>query len=303
MTSYETPDFNPAGMSTAQRLELLEAKSAFLLDEVSQLRSLVRHLVAEKVDSLPMFQQTRDSFDYQWGNLPEGHAMLSNPAWKATAGEQIVRSTGLPADWFAGKRVLDAGCGQGRWSYGLGTLGVSSLVAVDISEHGTERTREVVKEFGSTFEVQRKNLLQDLGLAADFDFVWCFGVLHHTGDTYRGFRNVARCVKPSGYLFLMLYTEPRPDRSDEYRYYHEMFDMRCRLRNLPFAEKISRLEKRYGKELLHGYFDAISPDINDLYRWDEIVSWLHAAGFEDVKRTQDHPNHHLIARRRVTSAG
>jgi hypothetical protein len=48
---------------------------------------------------------------------------------------------------------------------------------------------------------------------------------------------------------------------------------------------------------LHGYFDAISPDINDLYRWDEIVSWLVAAGFTNVTRTFDHPNHFVIAQR------
>lgn len=52
------------------------------------------------------------------------------------------------------------------------------------------------------------------------------------------------------------------------------------------------------KDYVHGYFDAISPEINDLYRWDEIIGWLKSAGFEDIKRTlSDHPNHHVIARK------
>jgi hypothetical protein len=79
-----------------------------------------------------------------------------------------------------------------------------------------------------------------------------------------------------------------------------MFLMRAILRNLPFEEKMKLLEKRYGKERLHGYFDAISPPINDLYRWDEIESWLIKAGFEDIACTlPDHPNHHLVARKKL----
>jgi SAM-dependent methyltransferase len=168
-----------------------------------------------------------------------------------------------------------------------------------VSPVGLERTRAVAAEFGDRIEVLRRNLLEPLDVGSDFDLVWCFGVLHHTGDTYRGFQNVARAVRPGGYLFLMLYAEPRRDQVNDYRYYHEIFDMRTRLRNLPFDEKVARLETRYGREALHGYFDAISPEINDLYRWDEIASWLVAEGFEDVQRTMDVPNHYLTARRKT----
>jgi SAM-dependent methyltransferase len=290
--------FFRSGRQRAERISLLEAKVDYLLDEVSQLRGLVRHLVADKLEALPILKQTRESFDYQWRELPEGHAMLSSTTWKAGAPADVSRFTDLPQDWFRGKKVMDAGCGQGRWSYAFGELGVGKLVSFDISPGGLARTREVTAPFGDRVEVHQKNILQELGFEQDFDLVWCFGVLHHTGDTYRGFRNIQKHVKPGGYLFLMIYTEPRPDRPDDYRYYHEMFEMRCRLRNLPFEEKVRRIEERYGKEMLHGYFDAISPDINDLYRWDEIVSWLLAAGFTDVKRTVDAPNHYLVARRK-----
>lgn len=296
---YEPPTFESGRLSKDERIQLLEAKIAFLLDEVSGLRSVVRHLAAEKLDQLPTMRQTRASFDYQWRSLPKGHAMLSNPEWKAKVADQIVEYTGLPRDWFRGKRVLDAGCGQGRWTYGFGTLEVGRCVSVDISPAAIERTANVAREFSDRIEVHQKNLLQDLELPVDFDLVWCFGVLHHTGDTYKGFQNVAKRVKPGGCLFLMIYAEPRPDRADAYLYYHEMFDMRSRLRNLPFDEKVSRLEQKYGKELLHGYFDAISPEINDLYRWDEIVSWVLQAGFEDVRRTVDIPNHCLVARKKT----
>src|SRR5207248_6099502 len=112
------------------------------------------------------------------------------------------------------------------------------IFSIDVSPVAVERTAQVASEFGDRVQAMRKNLLENLDLGAEFDLVWCFGVLHHTGNTYNAFRNVAKCVKPGGYLFLMIYAEPQPDRPDGYVYYHEMFDMRSRLRNVPFAEKV-----------------------------------------------------------------
>jgi SAM-dependent methyltransferase len=289
LTKYDPP--------TRQRL--LEKQVAYLLDEVSALRSTVRHLTAAMPDALPGSGQTRASFDYQWRALPEGHAMLSNPAWKANVARQISQFADLPQEWFRGKTVMDAGCGQGRWTYGFGQLGVDRCVSFDISEAGVARTTEIAKEYGDGFQVFRKDIRKDLGFEPEFDLVWCFGVLHHTGNTYAGFLNVAKCVKPGGYLFVMIYGEPRPGYPDDHGYYHEMCVMRNRLRNLPFEEKVAAIETRYGKELLHGYFDAISPDVNDLYRWDELVNWYIDAGFENIKRTDPGANHHMIGRRKL----
>jgi hypothetical protein len=97
----------------------------------------------------------------------------------------------------------------------------------------------------------------------------------------------------------MLYGEPRRSDLGAYQYYHDIFDMRCRTRSLPFLEKVKLVKEKYGAEALHGYFDAISPEINDTYRWDEIVWWFKDAGFDDIRRTlPDHPNHHVIARKK-----
>ena len=86
----------------------------------------------------------------------------------------------------------------------------------------------------------------------------------------------------------------------EYQYYNDLRDLRRRLRNLPFEDKVAALEELYPEERVHGYFDAVGPEINDRYRWDEIVSWLIRAGFEDIKRTvYPNPNHHVVARKKV----
>ena len=298
---YEIPAFTPEQYKQEERIKFLEAKISFLLDDVSSLKSLVRHLASDGIDKLPIFQRTRDSFDYQWERLPEGHAMLSDAEWKKDVTATICKFTDLPAGWFRGKRIIDAGCGQGRWTYGFGKLGADSCVAFDISDAGIERTKNAVAEFGGNFTVIKQNILEELEFGAEFDLVWCFGVLHHTGNTYKGFQNIAKYVKPGGYLFMMVYGEPRVDDIGDYAYYHDIFDMRCRIKNLIFEEKIKRIRQKYGEKYLHGYFDAISPEINDLYRWDELAEWLVKAGFEDIKRTlPNHPNHHVVAQKKST---
>jgi hypothetical protein len=36
----------------------------------------------------------------------------------------------------------------------------------------------------------------------------------------------------------------------------------------------------HGEKYIHGYFDAKSPAINDLYRWEVLVMWLRMEGFK-----------------------
>ena len=58
-------------------------------------------------------------------------------------------------------------------------------------------------------------------------------------------------------------------------------------------------ERRFavnGEKHIHGYFDAISPPINDLYTFEELQGWLLGEGFENIARTVDTRNHHIIAR-------
>ena len=78
-------------------------------------------------------RQTLASFDYQWGEIPSGDAMLSDP-WFVENADRILADELLGVDrrWFRGREALDAGCGGGRWSYALLRLGCR-VTAVDFS--------------------------------------------------------------------------------------------------------------------------------------------------------------------------
>ena len=170
------------------------------------------------------------------------------------------------------------------------------VTAVDQSEGGIAAARAACAEFPE-FEAKRLDLLEPLGMAATFDLVWSYGVVHHTGDTRRALLNVAECVKKGGLLFLMIYGEPRWEHVGDFEEVTSYIDMRRKLASLDFDRRVELLRSEKSADVVQGWFDAASPKINDLHRLDEIAEWLHPLGFVDVKTTVAQRNLHLIARR------
>ena len=286
-----------------QRLAYLEQVVEYLAWQSSRESALLRHLAAPILAELPAIRNTKASFDYQWAEVPAGDAMLDNPDFRARAPQLVTQFTGLPAPWFRGKRVIDVGCGNGRYSWALCELG-AEVLSIDQSDHGLRRTAEACRAFPS-HRTMKVDLLKPLPLAETADLVWSFGVLHHTGDTYHAFRNVVPLVKLGGYLYMMIYGEPRQRVVDDFLEVNEYEYWRHRTMNLSLPEKLEAIRqgmkarefRLVGEAAVHGYFDAISPPINDLHTFEELESWLIEAGFRDIKRTTQSRNHHVIGRR------
>lgn len=117
--------------------------------------------------------------------------------------ERVFRvKTGVDPDSLAGKLVLDAGCGGGRYSRlladrGAIVLGVDKSVAI-------EAAAKLCAPYLNASVIQAD--LLDLPLAdACFDLVFSIGVLHHSPDPRRAFARIARRVKPGGRLAVWLY--------------------------------------------------------------------------------------------------
>ncbi len=259
----------------------------------SRLRSLVRYLSAGVINDLPLQRQTHDSFDFQWRDTQDGDWTASRPELKEREPRLLCEYTKLTPDWFAGKRVLDAGCGSGRFSWALAHLG-AHVTAVDQSASGVEHTRAACAEFGDRVRCLQHDLTKPLPLDADFDLVYSFGVLHHTGDTYGAFSNISRLVKPGGYIFLMLYGEPDGDPG-AFKYYAEVERHRRAVADKTLKDRYEYFQEVKGREA-GGWFDAVSPGINDTYPLHEIKVWLINHNFIEIERTIEHPSHHVRAR-------
>lgn len=295
------PPGEPADYET--RIAYLEEVVRYLDFQVASQASLLRHVAGPTMESLPQVRATRASFDFQWAKIPTGRYMLENEQFRAEAPGYVQEFTGLPASWFKGKSVLDVGCGLGRYSWALCQLG-ARVTSIDQSEAGLGRTAEACRDCPGHRTI-KVDLLQPLPIDEQFDLVWSFGVLHHTGDTYRAFTHVAPLAKPGGYLYLMIYGKPREGIDSDYAEINEYDEWRRRTQNMTLGEKLEAVRAHMrdggfrvrGEEHVHGYFDAIAPPINDLYTFQEIEGWLLNAGFTDIKQTVNTRNLHVIARK------
>ncbi len=283
---------HPPPVFTARTHALVaEPPIQYLLNEISDLKVTVRKLSAALMESQPDRLQTKDSFSYQWEEIKEGVALLGDAAWESQMIQQLCTHSDYPEDWFKGKKVLDAGCGNGRWSYVLSELG-ADVMAVDQSLNGINSVKTLLANH-TTFNAQQADILSPLPFSSEFDLVWCYGVTHHTGYTELACKNVAAAVKPGGRLFLMIYGEPT--KPHEFAEINTYVEHRRATGRMTFDEKRAYLSERYLEELVHGYFDAVSPEINDRHRWDEVEGWLVDLGFTRIRRTLDHLNLHLVA--------
>jgi 2-polyprenyl-6-hydroxyphenyl methylase/3-demethylubiquinone-9 3-methyltransferase len=107
-----------------------------------------------------------------------------------------------------GQRFLDIGCGSGLHSLAALRLGAAEVVCVDIDPVSVATTKTVLARHapGSAFRVEQVSVFDmDSVRFGQFDTVYSWGVLHHTGDMSRAMRSAAELVKPGGSFVVALY--------------------------------------------------------------------------------------------------
>jgi SAM-dependent methyltransferase len=140
-------------------------------------------------------QQTAAAFASSWNNLPAGSIYNAEQFadWMAP----------LRAEDFAGRDVLELGCGNGSLLVHAVRWQPRSILGVDL---------------GASVETARRNL-QQTGFSAGaivqddlvkfqsngYDVVYCIGVLHHLKDPRAGFGAVVRNTKPDGRFHCWVY--------------------------------------------------------------------------------------------------
>src|SRR5690242_3639855 len=87
-----------------------DPRLVYALNEISELRQLVRMLLADSLAYKSFVAQTTQSFDAQWKQIPHGPMMLSDSAFAEEGVRRLTELAGRPREWFAGKTILDAGC-------------------------------------------------------------------------------------------------------------------------------------------------------------------------------------------------
>ena len=107
-------------------------------------------------------------------------------------------------DSFAGKLVLDLGCGAGMDSAEFARNG-ASVVSSDFAQVATQSTRSLLEEAKLPARVVQTDATLLPFKSKTFDCVYSFGVLHHIPDVERTMVEIKRVLKPGGQVMVMLY--------------------------------------------------------------------------------------------------
>jgi 2-polyprenyl-6-hydroxyphenyl methylase/3-demethylubiquinone-9 3-methyltransferase len=115
----------------------------------------------------------------------------------------------LDVDTLNGKTFLDVGSGSGLFSLAARNLG-AEVTSFDFDEESVACTNELRENFHKNdvkWTVLQGSILDDefLSTLGRFDYVYSWGVLHHTGHMWSALDNVVGLVGDGGYLFVALY--------------------------------------------------------------------------------------------------
>jgi len=112
-----------------------------------------------------------------------------------------------------GKSFLDAGSGSGLFSIAASALGAKKVLGLDVDEQAVKTARELVTKIAQwdsevrvdVIEFRVESILDDKPRMEQFDVVYSWGVLHHTGQMYRAFEAVKELVGANGTLVISIY--------------------------------------------------------------------------------------------------
>jgi len=131
---------------------------------------------------------SRDYHESLWQELPEG----------LEPSDFAVRRSFLLEHVATGERVLDVGCGEGRFAGELLDLG-AQVVGIDVAEEPLRRARARHPELDV-------RLVGDAGpwplQDASFDIVWAGEVIEHVADTSAWLSEARRVLRSGGSLVL-----------------------------------------------------------------------------------------------------
>lgn len=149
-----------------------------------------------------LVQKTHFAFGKNWLQF----AAKIDEARIAQAVENLQRLSGLRD--LRGRSFLDIGCGSGLPALAAHRMGATRIVGTDIDPDSVEASKITFSRFApeasARFEVCSVFDMQ-LDRFGEFDVVYSWGVLHHTGNMDRAIASAATLVAPGGVFLVALY--------------------------------------------------------------------------------------------------
>lgn len=206
---------------------------------------------------------------------------------------------------LSARRFLDIGCGSGLHSLAALRLGAAQVTAIDLDPDSVATTQAVLSKFWNDADWAVKRLsvfdLPDQTMA-EFDVVYSWGVLHHTGDMQRAITTAAQRTAPGGLFAVALYGKTRycgiwtrikrwyvnatpEQRARAEQLYVRLFGFYLLLRGKRLSTHIAKYNKRKrGMDFYHDVRDWIGGYPYESITPRELSDLLTPLGFELVKQ-------------------
>jgi SAM-dependent methyltransferase len=198
---------------------------------------------------------------------------------------------------FEGQSFLDVGSGSGLFSLAARRLG-AKVISFDYDPQSAACTKELKRRYfqdDDNWEVQVGSVLDKAYLASlgRFDFVYSWGVLHHTGAMWEALANVDNNVAATGKLFIALYN----DQGGVSKRWHTVKKIYNRLPYVvrpifAFAIYLPLELRSFSIHLLRGNPIAYFKQIKNYKRgrgmswWHDLIDWVGGFPFEVCKPEQ-----------------
>jgi 2-polyprenyl-6-hydroxyphenyl methylase/3-demethylubiquinone-9 3-methyltransferase len=205
--------------------------------------------------------------------------------------ERSLRSM-LELEQLEGRSFLDVGCGSGLFSLAAVRMGARRIHSFDVDPASVACASELGRRFAPDADhwtVGSGSVLDGpfVGGLGEWDVVYSWGVLHHTGDMAAALGNVAGLVAPGGRLFIAIYND-QGLRSGIWRRIKRTYNALPRSLRTPFAVAVM-----LPRELLSlglwtarlrpaGYVRTWTAykTSRGMSRWHDLIDWVGGYPFE-----------------------
>jgi SAM-dependent methyltransferase len=159
---------------------------------------------------------TADSFRLKWEKTPdlcfEETLDENSEIFNWILGRNGFKNSNAFSRYLADKkRILDAGCGNGRVTALLRKYSKpdTTIVGIDLVSHEIAR-KNLMNESNVSF--YKKDILDDVSELGQFDYIYCQEVLHHTENPRKAFENLCSLLSPKGEISIYVYKKKAPVR-------------------------------------------------------------------------------------------
>lgn len=142
------------------------------------------------------------NFGFQWNEFRQ--TQLDTHSGLPISRKRFLAQTLWTEETLAGKKVLDAGCGAGRFAQVALSLG-AEVFAIDYSSAVDAAWKNLAPH--PRLHLIQADIYRLPFASATFDFVYSLGVLQHTPDVKKAFLSLPPLCKPGGGITVDLYLE------------------------------------------------------------------------------------------------